>query len=185
MNVQHLPEGRLGQALAILMGLSILIVLQLVIVSPLSAYYVTTAQSLQDRWDSVERYRNAVNDLPQLRIAAETLRQRTGDHTLLLEGASDSVAAANLQSTLKDMIEQEGAKLTSAQTLQPQTQGKFHRVGLHLALATDLQSLTTLLIGIETSHPILSVSNLDLRSTSGDENPSLSVAMDVYGFRPQ
>ena len=186
MTVNRLPQGRIGQALALAIGVTVLIAFQVVVVSPLFAYYAAAAQSLQDRWDSVERYRNAVKDLPQLRSAAKALQKSAGDHSgLLLEGGSDSVAAAALQSTLKTMIEQEGAKLTSAQTLQPETQGKFRRVGLRVTFATGLQSLTTLLIGIETAHPILSVSNIDLRSSSNGDDPSLAVAMDVYGFRPQ
>jgi len=41
------------------------------------------------------------------------------------------------------------------------------------------------LSGIETTHPVLSIGNLDLRASGEDENQTLSVAMDVYGFKPQ
>jgi type II secretion system (T2SS) protein M len=184
MSSIRLPDGRLGQALAVFIALVLVIVVEVTVISPLLSHYAATAQSLQDRWDAVERYRNAVNDLPQLRAAAQVL-QKTGDRGLLLKDASDSVAAANLQSTLKEMIEREGSKLTSAQTLPPETEGKFHRIGLRIAFATDLKSLTTLLLEIETSHPVLSVSNLDLRSSGEDENQTLSVAMDITGFRQQ
>jgi hypothetical protein len=185
MTLQRLPDGFLGKALAVLIGVTVLIVVQFALVSPLFAYYSATAQDLQDRWDAVERYRNAVNDLPQLRTAAAGLRQKTGGQDLLLGGTSDALAAATLQSTLKDMIEQEGATLVSAQTLQPQPEGKFRRIGLRVSFSGNLTLLTTVLLGIETSHPVLSVGNLDLRGSGASENQTLTIAMDVYGFRSQ
>jgi general secretion pathway protein M len=185
MNLVPLPEGQLGKALAVGIGLVGLFVLQLAVVSPLLSYYSALAQELQDQWDATERSRHAVVDLPQLRATAENLRQKTRDRSLLLDGASDALAAANLQSTLKDMIEQQGSRLVSVQTLQPAPEGRFRRIGLRVAFSGNLTVVTTVLSGIETTHPVLAIENLDLRAAAADENQTLSVAMDVYGYRPQ
>lgn len=185
MTLVQLPEGQLGKALAVGIGLSALLVLQFAIVTPLFSYYSAMAQELQDKWDATERSRNAVVDLPQLRATADSLRQKTRDKTMLLEGASDALAAANLQSALKDMIEQQGSKLVSVQTLQPAAEGRFRRIGLRVSFSGTLQVVTIVLSGIETTHPVLSIGNLDLRASAAEENQALSVAMDVYGFRPQ
>ena len=81
-----------------------------------------------------------------------------------------------------DLVEEGGSKLTSAQTLAVDTQGNFRRVGMRISFASDLTLLTSVLLGVETARPVLSIGNLDLR---GSDNEALTVVMDVYGFRSQ
>jgi general secretion pathway protein M len=181
--VNKLFENRLGKILALLMGAAVLIGLQATVVSPLYAFYSDTEQKVRDREDASQRYQNAVRDLSHLRAQAQELRAKVGDHGLLLEGTSDALAAANLESMIKDLVEQEGTKVMRAQTLQPENEGGYRRVGLRLSFSSDLKVLTAVLLGIETARPVLSIRSLELRAAGEDEDQTLSVAMDVYGFR--
>jgi hypothetical protein len=185
--VTALPEGNRGKAAALGILALVIAAIYLAILSPVLAFYESNAQRLEQRRELVRRDRNAVNDLPRLRALAKERAKGAGGDDLLLTGASDAIAAAALQSNLKDMVEENGAKISSAATLPPETEGALQRVGVRVAFSGDLQLLTTVLLGIEAARPVLSVGNLELHvagdSEEGDENPGLAIALDVFGYR--
>jgi Tfp pilus assembly protein PilO len=182
-----LPEGKAGKATALAILALLIAAFYFAILSPVLAFYESNAQTLEQRRELARRYESAANDLPRLRALAKQrgAKEQSGD--LLLTGASDAVAAAALQSSLKDMVEGEGAKITSAAMIPPEDEGPFRRVGVRIAFSGDLQLLTSVLLEIEAAHPVLSVGNLDLRVTGDskgdDENPDLAIALDVSGYR--
>jgi hypothetical protein len=118
---------------------------------------------------------------------SKTLGASSRGERLLLSGSSDSLAAAELQSTLKDLVEAEGAKLTSTTVLPPEIVDRFRRVGVRISFSGDLKLLTGVLQGIEKSHPVMAVSGLELHvmgdSVDAGEDPNLAVALDIVGFR--
>ena len=180
-----LPEGKAGKGAALALLLLVVASFYFAVLSPVLAFYDDTAQRLEQRRETVRRYQNAANDLPRLREEAKQRRSRNERSDLLFTGASDAIAAAALQSTLKDIIEGEGAKIASASMLTPQVEDNYRRVGVRIAFSGDLELLTTVLLGIEAAHPALVAGNLDVRATgdSDAENPALAVALDVFGYR--
>jgi hypothetical protein len=182
-----LPEGTTGKVAALTVLVLLIAAFYFAIVSPVLAFYTANAQALDQRRELVRRYQKAVDDLPRLRASAKERGAAPRGSDLLLAGASDAVAAAALQSNLKDMVEGEGAKITSAAMLTPEPAGDLQRVGVRVAFSGDLQLLTTVLLGIEEARPVLSVGNLELRAAGGsqddDENPTLTIALDVFGYR--
>jgi hypothetical protein len=157
------------------------------LIAPLLSYYETTGQRLQDRQEVIRRYQDAAKDLPRLRQAATDARELTLGGALLLTGSSDAIAAAALQSALKELIENQGSTSTSAEMLAPDATGDVvHRVGVRMAFAASLESLTALLAQIETARPILFVANLDIHAQGEPEDQdgdqSLAVVIDVYGL---
>ena len=181
-----LPEGNAGKAAALAILALVVAAIYFAILSPVLAFYDSNAERLEQRRELARRDQNAANDLPRLRALAKQ-RGNSTQNVNLLTGASDAIAAAALQSSLKDMFEDEGAKFTSAATMPSETEGAFRRVGVRIAFSGDLQLLTTVLLGIEAAHPVLAVGNLELHvaadSESEGENPSLAIALDVFGYR--
>ena len=109
---------------------------------------------------------------------------------MLLTGSTDAVAAAALQSTLKVLVELEGAKLNSAEMLPPETEDNVvRRVGVRIAFTGNLTLLATVLEGVEMTRPVLSVGNLDIHTAADrddeEEDQTLAIVMDVYGFHSQ
>ena len=181
-----LPEGVRGKVLAIAIIVIVIVAMNFMVVRPLFAFYEDNGQRLQDRLDVVQRYQTAADALPQLKAEAKEWDENAQNGNLLLTGASDAIAAASLQSTLKDMIEQGGAKLTTAQMLAPETEDNFRLVGVRVAFAADLEHLTSVLLGIERARPVLTVNNLEVHTASdAADGEVLEIAMDVYGFRSQ
>jgi poly-gamma-glutamate capsule biosynthesis protein CapA/YwtB (metallophosphatase superfamily) len=188
--VISLPDGTAGKVLALIIGVAMLGAIHVTAVAPLFSYYESTAKRLQDRQELARRYQNLAGELPRLRAAETQSQNQPSDGGLLLTGATDAVAAAMLQSALKDLAERERTKLTSSEML-PREPGSdvVRRVGVRITFSANLKLLMAVIEGIDSTHPVLSIGNLDIHgagaSKAGDEDRALAVAMDVYGFVPQ
>jgi hypothetical protein len=183
-------EGTSAKALALLIAALIVWTIYVTAAAPLFSYYERTAQSLQDRQELAHRYQNLARDLPRLRAAAAQRLSQSHDAGLLLIGPTDAVAAAMMQSALKELIEGQGAKLTSAEMLPGGTEAEIVRqIGVRIAFSGNLKLLTSVIEGIETTRPLLSIGNLDVHGAGASQAEAadgvLAVAMDVYGFLPQ
>ncbi len=183
--MNNLPEGRRGHILALGICFLAVAAVYLVIIAPLASLYGDGAERLQLRRDMVDRLEASVRALPRLRAEAERLRDPSHKGAVLLTGSSPTVAAAELQTALKEMVEANGARISSSEVLAPEAQDSFQKIGLHVSFTGDLALLTTVLRGIETSRPAMFVDNVEIRgaANSGDDNQALAIAFDVYGFR--
>jgi hypothetical protein len=160
------------------------------IVSPILAYYSEQSAMVEQRTEMAQRFKILARDLPELRSADKKWRDQFGGDILLI-GESDAEASAAIQGIMKQTVEGAGAKLTSAEILPEKTEGDFRRVGIRVAFAGDLKLVTTVLKGVETSHPVLYAGDFDLHSGAGQDNApqsgaagnGLTVTLDVYGFR--
>ena len=182
-----LTDGFPARVLALAIAALLFAVLYLVIAAPLVEFYRSNQELLEQRWEVIRQSESAVQDLPRLRAAAKKPKSQTDGGLLLLKGASDAVAAAELQSTLKNLVGEAGATLSSAQVLPSETQGGFRRIGVHVSFSGDISLLTTVVSGLETANPVLSIGNFEVHRAgkSDDDDETLAVAMDVYGFRAQ
>ena len=183
-------DGASSKALALIAGALVLGAVHFAVIAPLFSYYEATAQKLKERQVLVQRHQNAVRNLPRLRAVAEQARRQPPNGDLLLTGSTDAVDAAELQSTLKVLVELEGAKLDSAEMLPPDTEESvLRRVGVRVAFTGNLTLLTTVLEGVEATRPVLSVGNLDVHMAADpdekDDDRTLAIVMDVYGFHSQ
>ena len=183
----ELPEGVIGKVLALAVCALLVLTVRVAVVAPLLGLYDARQQQLQERLDLVARLRRSAADLPRLRAEADKWRKNARGGDLLLSGSSDTIAAATLQTSLKDLVERGGAKLSSAEVLPAEAADKFRKVGVRVSFSGDVPLLTTVLGGIETSHPIMFVENFDIRTgakgAGDDAGPAHTIALDVYGFR--
>lgn len=183
--MNSLPDGPRGRALAAGILVLIVVAVYMMIVSPLVDLYDARADRLQSRVDLAQRLAISARDLPRLRASAEQLEKDPSKGTVLLTGGSPAVAAAQLQTTVKEIVENSGAHLISSEILAAEAVESFQRVGLHVSFAGDLSLLTSVLRGIETSHPAMFIDNVEIRSSAnaGEDSGALAIAFDVYGFR--
>ena len=204
LSMKELPEGSQGQALALAIAGLGLVLLYLLIVSPVLAFYSDRADLLERREATASRYEALSHQLASLRVSDKQWRDRSGGE-LLLDGSSDAIASAALQTVIKSLVEDAGAKLSSSEILETTAEGGFRRVGIRVVFAGDLKLVTAVLKGVETSRPVLSVGDFSLHGGGGgsaagagaddsadsDEEAAapagggdgLSVTLDVYGFR--
>lgn len=187
--MNDLPTGARGKAVAI--GLCILVIaaVYLVIVSPLVSLYEGNAEQLQARLQLEQRLQRSAKALPEASAEADQTQDQESAGDELFDGESDSVAAATLQSTVKDLVEGAGARLISSEVLPSEKRETLQRVGIHVSFNGSLSLLTGVLQGIQLAHPVILVDNVDIHSADGtDQAPGgqkqLAIALDVYGFKP-
>jgi general secretion pathway protein M len=183
--VTSLPDGRSGKALALAIAAVVILSFYFVAVAPVLAFYDSNAVKLEDRRQMLARYEAAKRDLPALRTQAQNLAAQSGETSTLFSAPSDAVAAANVQSMLKDLVEAGGAKLATTQTLPAEARGNLRRVGVRISFSGDMTLVTGVLVGIDAARPALAIGGLELHSGGGKDGQTLTVAMDVYGFRAQ
>jgi type II secretory pathway component PulM len=113
-----LPEGLRGRLLALALTVTILAVLWAGCVQPLIDWHAARSDTLEQRRALLQRMSTLATTLPELQ------RQASGEHApaaALLEGASDAIAGAALQSLVQHMTSMAGAELNSMEILPAAT----------------------------------------------------------------
>ncbi|HZU87683.1 MAG TPA: type II secretion system protein GspM, partial [Stellaceae bacterium] len=133
------------------------------------------------------RLQAAAAELPALRARIARLRAEQQRRRLTLEGATDAIASANLESRIEALAASVGATIGSTESLPAEPRGPYRRIGLRLVLTGRYETLVNLLAKLETARPPLVVDNLQLHgplTRPGMETAAtLDAGLDVYGFR--
>ncbi len=127
---------------------------------------------------------------PALRRDLEALDAELAAPDMLLRARSASQAAAQLQSSLRRILEAEGLDIETAQALPPAPQGPLLRLGLRVELRAGIEPLSRVLKAIEAHRPNLAVREALIaapREASGAApggRPAepLAVRLDVFGL---
>ncbi len=159
------------------------------VVTPLVDLYAERQSVLANRRMLLPRLKAAAEELPGLRARATELRAAVGKRTVTLDGSSDAVAAANLQSRIEGLAASVGAKISSTESLPAEIRGGYRRIGLRYVLNGPYETLAKLLAKLETATPPLVVDNLHIRGRlrsprrGATETAELDAGLDVYGYR--
>ena len=159
--VRALPEGRIGQLLAVGLAVAVLTLAWLGVVAPVLGWY-------QARQDQAAMAREEAVHMEMLRRSLPDLRREVAASTtqagpqILLAGQSDAIAGANLQSMLQNLAGQAGISLDSATVLPAQPVGALRRIGIEVSVTTTWPALIALLTAIDTAQPKMIVDDLAL-----------------------
>lgn len=157
----------------------------LLVVAPLWAHIAGLKDRIDQERMMTSRLAAAVSD----DSARQTLEQQTKAAKaagLFIEGESESIRLAALQSSLSGIAAANGIKLRSARNLPGREKGDLHLVGVQLQLAAPIEKLQKILLDIEQSKPSLFVDSLQvtpvaLSRVADDEQPGLLDArFDVF-----
>jgi len=182
-----MPSGRRGQLLALSMLLAALGGVYLLVASPLLGLYAERAAVLENRRMLLPRLRAAAEELPILRARVEQLRVAAGTRKITLEGASDPIAAATLQSRIEELAASAGATIGSTESLPAEARSGYRRIGLRYVLSGSYETLVKFLANLEAATPPLVIDNLHihgvLRRPGTPANAGLDAGLDVYAYR--
>ena len=182
-----MPSGRRGQVLALSMLLAVLGGVYLLVASPLLGLYAERAAVLENRRMLLPRLRAAAEELPILRARVEQLRVAAGTRKITLEGASDPIAAATLQSRIEELAASVGATIGSTESLPAEARSGYRRIGLRYVLSGSYETLVKFLAKLEAATPPLVIDNLHihgvLRRPGTPANAGLDAGLDVYAYR--
>jgi general secretion pathway protein M len=187
-----LPTGRAGQALALAILCLVLGGVYLLLVSPVLDLYAQREATLADRRILTPRLSAAAAELPELRARLAELQAAATTRKIALDGASDAIAAANLQSRIEELASAAGVTIGSTEGLAAENRGAYRRIGLRLAISGDYDAMVKLLAAIETAAPPLILSNVQFHGVlrqmgqppmGQPQTSRLDAGFEVYGFR--
>ncbi len=125
--------------------------------------------------------------LPALRARIRALTAAARTQNVTLDGESDAIASANLESRIEALASKAGASMGSTESLPAVSVDGYRRIGLRLVLSGPYETLIKLVATIETATPPLVIDNLQihgvLRRPGMPGANTLDAAFDVYGFR--
>jgi general secretion pathway protein M len=160
------------------------------VVTPLLDLYAERQSVLENRRMLLPRLKVAEQELPELRAKVSELRSAVGTRKVTLDGSSDAVAAANLQSRIEELAASVGAMISSTESLPPEMRGGYRRIGLRYVLNGPYETLAKLLARLEAATPPLVVDNLHIhgrlrpaRRGEAAATAGLDAGLDVYGYR--
>jgi hypothetical protein len=182
-----MPTGRRGQLLALSLLLIALGAVYFLIVSPLLELYAERAAVLENQRALAPRLHAAEDELPLLHARVEQLRAAAGTRKLTLEGASDAIAAASLQSRIEELANSVGATIGSTESLPAEARSGYRRIGLRYVLSGQYETLVKFLAKLESATPPLVIDNLHihgvLRRPGTPAAAGLDAGFDIYGYR--
>jgi hypothetical protein len=182
-----LTTGYQGRLLALLLLLVVLGGVYLVVAVPLLDLYAGRAAVLENRRMLVPRLKAAADELPELRKRVVELRASAGARKVTLEGSSDAIASANLQSHIEELAASAGVTIGSTESLPVEVRGGYRCIGLRYTLGGPYETLVKFLAKLEAATPPLVVENLHihgvLRRPGTPAASALDASLDVFGFR--
>ena len=159
----------------------------LLVVAPLFDLYAERAAVLENRRLLLPRLQAAAEELPSLRTRVEQLRTAAVTRKLTLEGSSDAIAAATLQSRIEELAASVGAVIASTESLPAEARSGYRRIGLRYVLSGPYETLVKFLAKLEAATPPLVIDNLHihgvLRRPGMPTASGLDAGLDVYGYR--
>jgi general secretion pathway protein M len=162
-------------------------------VAPLVDLYRGREARLEDDRNLLPHLQAAAAALPALRAQLAELRAAARTRKVTLDGASDAIASANLQSRIEGIAVSVGATIGSTESLPAEAADGYRRIGLRFALSGQYETLVKLLAQIEEATPPLIVDNLQIHGvlrrpglpTGAGGDAALDAGLDVYGFRSE
>jgi len=187
MSLAALPTGRQGQLLALALLLAALGAIYLFAATPLLELYAERSAAVENARLLVPRLKAAADELPGLRARAAELRATASTHKVTLDGSSDAIASANLQSHIAELAAAAGVTIGSTESLPTEMRGGYRRIALRYALNGPYETLVKFLARLDAATPPLVVDNLSIhgvmRRPGTPAASALDAGLDVYGFR--
>jgi general secretion pathway protein M len=182
-----LPTGNAGRVTALGITLLLLAVIWFSLVQTSIDLYGEGAERLAHDRLVLARMEQLAASLPALKAQQGDQRQRGQRASITIEGGSDAIAAANLQSRLQDMATGAGGSVTSFETV-PATAatGGYRRIGMRLTIRAPWTVLVALLRNIEESATPMLVDEIEIHSLPSIGLPGvqkLETSFSVYAFR--
>lgn len=159
----------------------------LLLVTPLLGFYRGREATLVDKQMLAVRLRASADALPGLRAQLAALQTSASTRKITVDGGSDAIAAANLQSHLEQLAASTGVTIGSTEAIAAENRGAQRRIGLRLAVNGQYAAIVNLLGAIDKATPPLVLGNLQIhammRPVGDTSNVRLDAGFEVYGFR--
>src|SRR5262249_50760781 len=128
-------------------------------------------------------------DIAGLELQLARLKETQKSVGGALQGGSESIAAAQLQSRLKSAVDSARGELRSTQVLPAREEGNFRRLTIRAQISLHLPALQRVIYDVEASFPYLLLENIEIRTRSAlrrrdrvTDDGLLDVRLDLSGY---
>jgi len=129
-------------------------------------------------------------DLAPRQAELAALKQRQSAQDGFLQGANDTLVAAQIQNRIKSLADATKGELRSTQVLPSQDEGKLRRITVRGQMSTSLTGALRVFHGLESASPLLFIDNVDMRArpaqlrdrTAAVNTDVIDLTFDVYGY---
>lgn len=160
--------------------------------SPAWRQWSLGAQQVEQQRDRIARLRSMAESREQFSRALTAARAASGVDAALMNFASVTLAAAQLQQDVKSMVESAGGSVVSSQPVDAPSQGPFSRAQLSVRLLLNSEALQQVMHTLETQRPVVLIEDIQIltrnsrrarsRAASPASNEMLDVRLSVVGF---
>jgi general secretion pathway protein M len=184
---ERLPTGMRGRALALSILCVLIALIYAAIIAPLVDLYRSGEATLADRELLVPKLEQLAAEVPVLRARLAALQAAGAGNEVVLDGATDALAAASLQSRLEQLALANGVTITSTEAVLTEDRGPYRRIGLRLAVNGKYEAIVKLLAAVEEAAPPMVLGNLQMRglfrTIEARAGYPLETRFEVYGLR--
>lgn len=183
----RMPTGAAGRALALSVLCALIGLVYLALALPLIEFYRAGEAELTDRQLLLSKLEHRAAEVPSLRARLAALQTDSAGSEVTLDGASDALASANLQSRLEQLAAANGVTIASTEAIAAEDRGPYRRIGLRVAVDGNYEAIVKLLAAIQEAAPPLIVGNLQIhglfRAVVARTSYPLESRFEVYGLR--
>ena len=188
MNLTMTPRASRGLAFLILLAL--IAVFYFGAIAPLLERHDAARGSLTQLQAALERYQRVGRELAPRQAKLAALKQQQVTQVGFLEGASETLLAAQIQNRVKGLVEQAHGELQSTQVLPAVSEGKLRRIAVRGHMLVTLSAAQRIFYGLESATPLLFLDNVDMHVQIAGRQPGelserevvLDITFDVDGY---
>ncbi len=178
-----------GRTAAVALLLGVLGVAHFHVIAPVLGAYQETDDEIAQTRELLGRYESLAHNREAYQGRLDELNAQQTGTGIYLSGATDAVAAAELQNRVKEAVSENGGRLRSIQNLPAKSDGDFLRIAVRVQFNANLASLHQMLYQLESAKPFIFVDNLDMRNRRArgrkaleDFDPLLTIRFDLSGY---
>ncbi|HEY1505071.1 MAG TPA: type II secretion system protein GspM [Stellaceae bacterium] len=178
------------RTLAVALLVAIAAVLYYAIAQPLVDTYTADRAAIAEHREVLLRYQRAAQTLPARQQELASLKQELATANGFLDGASDTLIAAQIQNRVKSLTIAAKTELKSSQVLPTEATGKLKRIAVRNQVSAATAGLLAIFHDLEAQSPSLFLDNVTLqvraaalrdRNSPGNDD-NIDVQFDVYGY---
>lgn len=154
---------RQDSVLAVGILIAALLLLYAIIIMPAFSKRNEYAQQIEELQFQYIRFNKLANQRDNIREQLDNLRQHQTDTSGFLEDKPVSLAAAELQNRIKNIIESRNGNLISAQVVQHDSNAPFPEIRIRFQIRAGIETLQQVFYALESGKPTLLLDNIYLQ----------------------
>ncbi len=187
----NLPEGPKGRLLAV--GLVIFTLAAVIASVAVPAYilYVRYDEAINTATERIDRYQRVASQSAEHQKALDVLKSRESSR-FFLKNSATNLGGAELTDSVRPMIENNGARLTSVGQITVKDDSGFRLYALPMGFSGTPAALQKTLFALETAIPYLFVDSVTFRATvprgykpPPNQEPEVTVQLEIQAYGPK